>query len=57
MFVLYINDLVEMLNKGNNICLAFADDLVVYAPTHFDLQRSIQELELWSQKSGIEINP
>ena len=55
LFALYINDLLTELNT-DNICYAFADDLVISCKGKDNLYRALDIVEHWSDNNGIEIN-
>lgn len=60
-FVLYINELPKILPDGSN-CHMYADDVTVFSKDKsiegltFNLNRSLNNLSMWSKNNGLSIN-
>lgn len=56
LFVMFVNNLLERLEKRNVLVKMFADDLVIASVKKDELQRALATLSIWSEDNGMKIN-
>jgi len=60
LFNVYINDLAEMLNQGNNSpvpkALLYADDILIQHHDKDVVQQMLQQVDSWCQLNGMTVN-
>ena len=56
LFNIYINDLVCTLHAATRRTLAFADDICFVAQGRAELERALDLVQAWTQRSGIKLN-
>jgi hypothetical protein len=57
LFILFINSLLRSLRKVGVSVWAYADDLCVAASDKHLVQKAMEELKIWCETSGMEVNP
>ena len=56
LFVMFVNSLLERLEKRNVLAKMFADDLVIASDSVDEIQRALNALTIWCEDNDMKIN-
>ena len=56
LFIMFVNSLLERLERRKVLAKMFADDLVIAAQDADELQMALNAVSIWSQENGMAVN-
>ena len=55
-YLVYLDDLLDLLESNGNIVLAYADDIAIILNGKGNLIKNIKLIEWWCSRNGMELN-